>query len=49
MLQKTILISINASWNIINFRSGLIRALQEAGYRVIALAPPDDWSSCFAA
>ncbi|QAY77050.1 glycosyltransferase family 4 protein [Sphingosinicella sp. BN140058] len=44
MNQKTILISINASWNILNFRAGLIRALQGAGYRVLALAPPDQWS-----
>jgi glycosyltransferase involved in cell wall biosynthesis len=41
MAQKTILISINAAWNILNFRAGLIRALQAAGYRVAALAPPD--------
>jgi glycosyltransferase involved in cell wall biosynthesis len=48
MPNKTILISINASWNIINFRSGLIRALQAKGYRVIALAPPDGYSPRFA-
>jgi glycosyltransferase involved in cell wall biosynthesis len=40
-----VLISINASWNIVNFRSGLIRALQGAGYRVVALAPPDAHSA----
>jgi glycosyltransferase involved in cell wall biosynthesis len=48
MPQKTVLLSINASWNIINFRSGLIRALQGAGYRVAALAPPDAYSERFA-
>jgi glycosyltransferase involved in cell wall biosynthesis len=42
MRPKTILISINASWNIVNFRQGLLRGLQEAGYRVVALAPQDD-------
>jgi glycosyltransferase involved in cell wall biosynthesis len=47
MPKPTILISINASWNIINFRQGLIRGLQEAGYRVVALAPEDDWSGRF--
>ena len=45
MKQTTILISINAAWNIVNFRSGLIAALQEAGYRVAALAPADAWQS----
>ncbi len=44
MSQKTVLISINASWNIVNFRQGLIRALQRQGYRVAALAPPDRYS-----
>jgi glycosyltransferase involved in cell wall biosynthesis len=48
MTQKTILISINAAWNILNFRLGLIRALQAEGYRVVALAPPDAWSGRFA-
>lgn len=34
-------ISINAIWNFLNFRQGLIRALQSDGYRVVALAPDD--------
>jgi len=37
-----IAISANKAWNIANFRAGLIRALQKAGYQVVALAPPDD-------
>ena len=37
-----IAISINTAWNIVNFRAGLIRALQENGFQVIALAPPDE-------
>jgi glycosyltransferase involved in cell wall biosynthesis len=44
MKPPTLVISINASWNIVNFRSGLIRGLQRAGYRVVALAPRDAWS-----
>ena len=48
MTQKTAAISINSSWNIINFRKGLIKALQEQGYRVVALAPADAWSARFA-
>ncbi|HEX8584125.1 MAG TPA: glycosyltransferase family 4 protein [Allosphingosinicella sp.] len=43
MAQQTVLISINAAWNILNFRLGLLRALQESGYRVVALAPPDEY------
>jgi glycosyltransferase involved in cell wall biosynthesis len=39
-----ILISINTSWNLYNFRAGLIRALVEAGYEVVVAAPPDDYS-----
>src|SRR3978361_819277 len=44
MKTKTVVLSINASWNIFNFRLGLIRALQAAGHRVVAVAPPDGWS-----
>jgi glycosyltransferase involved in cell wall biosynthesis len=44
MTGKTIAISINASWNIVNFRSGLVGALRGAGYRVVALSPPDAWA-----
>lgn len=44
MPQKTVLISINAAWNIVNFRAGLIRGLQREGYRVVAVAPEDDYS-----
>ncbi len=39
------LIFINTSWNIVNFRSGLIRALLKKGYEVHALAPEDKYSS----
>lgn len=48
MASKTVLLSINASWNIVNFRQGLIRELQAHGYRVVAVAPPDPWSGRFA-
>jgi glycosyltransferase involved in cell wall biosynthesis len=48
MSQRTIVISINASWNIINFRRGLIAALKRAGYHVVALAPRDEYSPRFA-
>jgi glycosyltransferase involved in cell wall biosynthesis len=38
-------IVINTSWNIWNFRAGLVRALQAAGHEVLAIAPPDDYSA----
>ena len=37
-------IVINTSWNIWNFRRGLVRALQAAGHEVLAVAPPDAYS-----
>lgn len=39
--QKTIAIAINTSWNIYNFRVGLIEALKREGYNVVAIAPYD--------
>jgi glycosyltransferase involved in cell wall biosynthesis len=44
-MAKTILISINASWNIINFRKGLVFALKDRGYRVVVAAPDDEYSA----
>lgn len=48
MGRKTVVISINAAWNIVNFRRGLISALQANGFHVIALAPRDPYVSRFA-
>lgn len=39
-----VLIALNTAWNLVNFRSGLIRALVAAGYEVVAVAPPDEYS-----
>ena len=39
-----IVIFINTSWNIYNFRSGLIRALQKEGHEIHAVAPEDPYS-----
>lgn len=39
-----IAIVINTSWNIYNFRKGLVKALLEAGHEVIAIAPQDEYS-----
>ncbi len=41
---KTIAIVINTSWNIYNFRMGLVTALQRDGYRIVTIAPLDDYS-----
>ena len=42
--MKTIAIVINTSWNIYNFRVGLLKALQEDGYKIVAIAPRDNFS-----
>ncbi len=42
-IEKTVAISINTSWNIYNFRLGLIKALQKEGYKIYALAPKDEY------
>jgi glycosyltransferase involved in cell wall biosynthesis len=39
-----VLICTNTSWNILNFRSGLIKGLLEAGFEVVAAAPRDEYS-----
>jgi glycosyltransferase involved in cell wall biosynthesis len=39
-----IAIVINASWNIYNFRMGLIQAFMEARHEVYTIAPPDEYS-----
>lgn len=47
-LRGKILISANASWNIYNFRAGLIRAFREQGHEVVAVSPTDTYSPKFA-
>ncbi len=41
----TAILVSNTAWSIANFRQSLIHHLQGAGWRVIATAPPDGWSS----
>ncbi|RUM69513.1 MAG: glycosyltransferase family 1 protein [Sulfurovum sp.] len=41
---QTVAIVLNTSWNIYNFRLALIHALRDAGYRVILIAPRDEYS-----
>ncbi|NBQ92205.1 MAG: glycosyltransferase family 1 protein, partial [Betaproteobacteria bacterium] len=42
-LVARILILANTTWNLVNFRSGLIRALVADGHEVLACAPADGW------
>ena len=44
-MTKRILISINTSWNIYNFRSSLIHVLKAEGYTIITAAPDDAYTS----
>ena len=46
-MNKKIVISINTSWNIINFRMGLLKALQKEGYEIVVVAPEDKYSELF--
>lgn len=39
-----IAIVLNTSWNVFNFRMGLIRALQSNGHEVLVVAPEDEYS-----
>lgn len=41
MSPSTIIVSANLAWNLTNFRAGLIAALINDGYHVIAAAPED--------
>jgi len=42
-LNRKVVIGLNAAWNLVNFRAGLIRALVADGYEVVAVAPPDTY------
>ena len=43
-LTKKVAIVSNTSWNVYNFRLGLLKALQSQGYKVIVIAPRDEYS-----
>jgi glycosyltransferase involved in cell wall biosynthesis len=43
MRNPKLVIALNTTWNLVNFRAGLIRALIEMGYEVVAVAPPDEY------
>ncbi|NET34803.1 MAG: glycosyltransferase family 4 protein, partial [Cyanothece sp. SIO1E1] len=41
--RKTIAIVTNSCWNIYNFRQELIRDLQQKGYKILVIAPVDEY------
>jgi glycosyltransferase involved in cell wall biosynthesis len=43
--KKKILINVNTTWNLINFRTGLIVGLIASGYEVVAVAPRDEYAN----
>lgn len=43
-MSSKVIIALNTAWNLLNFRSGLIRALVAKGYEVVAVAPPDEYA-----
>ena len=47
--RGTIMLSVNSSWNVVNFRAGLIARLQRAGYAVVVAAPRDAESATISA
>ena len=42
---RPVVIAANSSWNLVNFRGNIIAALQRRGYRVVAIAPRDEYSA----
>ena len=44
-MNNLILINLNTTWNIYNFRLSLIQELQKKGFKIAALAPRDSYTS----
>jgi glycosyltransferase involved in cell wall biosynthesis len=42
--NRKVVVAANSSWNILNFRTGLIRGLTAAGYEPVVIAPHDPTS-----
>jgi glycosyltransferase involved in cell wall biosynthesis len=40
-MKRTVVLIANSVWNIVNFRSNLIRSMEDSGYQVIVFAPRD--------
>src|ERR1044071_5691292 len=39
---RRVFLAANSSWNIVNFRAGLIQALKHEGYEPVVVAPLDE-------
>lgn len=48
-MQNLILLSVNNSWNILNFRMGLVSRLQRSGFTIGVISPCDAHSAALAA
>ena len=42
-MRKKIILGVNSSWNVINFRSNLIKALMNANFDLVVVAPDDGY------
>ena len=40
-MNRPVVVAANSIWNIVNFRAGLVRALRDAGYEPVVVAPFD--------
>src|SRR5687767_2419949 len=40
-----LLLSVNTSWNIVNFRASLVRALQARGFEILVATPEDGYEA----
>lgn len=40
-MNQKVIITVNAAWNLVTFRAGLIRSLVQDGFEVVAVAPID--------
>src|SRR3569623_1227146 len=43
-MARTVVISRNTAWSLYNYHAGLIKAMVDAGYDVVAVAPGDDFT-----
>ncbi|WP_309663100.1 glycosyltransferase, partial [Sphingomonas sp.] len=46
--QPVVVLAVNSLWNILNFRMGLIGALQQEGYRIVVVSPAGDGAELLA-
>jgi len=44
MGKKVIVIAVNTSWNIYNFRINLAKAIEKQGYKIVIVAPYDEYT-----